>query len=360
MPRISQPTLILLSIVAVRSRGIELGGTEIPREKFLVFICVGSSNMSGRGTMLQQPVHPRLWKYNVPCEDVDTAVVGSLNEWVPAQAPTCGSRGGGPGMPLLNEMLEHYPDYYFGVILHARSGRWRYNCRDKFQKGQEGYEITISAALREMPRATFRAIIAMLGDTEVQTDTYVSSWEHINHFAEDVASMVDSMRGDLGLPTLPYLHTEIPRGEGIWDPGRAECVALRTQIDLIPDLVSHSAIIPSDSITLRDDHHYNLNGHLMWAERVGELLVSNGWEPGAEDVSVHARPPHRPSAPARRWRTGVNIPGKRSRHGTVADIPGFRIDGTRRRPAGEGRTGASVVVIPHRAGRRHGARSRGK
>lgn len=339
--------VIFLSGSAVDVRGIMLGGNQVARDSFLVFICMGNSNMSGRVAVSDQEVHPRLWRYHIPCGINGEPTEEQLHTWTPARDPICGSGGGGPGMPLLKAMIDAYPDYYFGIMQHSGSGSKHYTCRDQFQKGKDGYGTILGAAMRERAEVTFAGIIAMLGDVEVQSTSGFSSWDHINNFASDIASMVSSLREDLALPAgqLPYLHTEIPYGEGLWDPATDECTTLREQIDQIPALIPHSAVISSEGITLKDDHHYNYNGYLMWADKVVELVAENGWAPGHESVSLRHSLRQSRRAPHAAFGTKIRLSN------CVGCGAGYRIDGTPYTPATTaGRHPAGVLVYPGRSG----------
>lgn len=252
-------------------------------------------------------------------------------------------------MPLLKEMIDEFPEYHFGIMQHSRSGSFNYTCRDQFQKGKEGYATIMAAVLRENSDVTFAGIISMLGDVEVQSSTGFSSWEHINNFASDIESMVDAMRTDLGLepPRLPYLHTEIPYGEGIWDPQLEECREIRNQTRLIAESVECAAVVPSEGITLRDDHHYNLNGYMMWADRVADIMEQKGWKPALSSVSVRL-----PLMPARDATTGTwrLVPALSNRvdHQLESGAAVYRIDGTRYRAIAELGEGGHGVFIQAR------------
>ena len=45
--------------------------------------------------------------------------------------------------------------------------------------------------------------------------------------------------------------------------------------------VYRSALIPTEDIPLEDDHHFNLTGHKLWAERGIQILQDKGWAPWA-------------------------------------------------------------------------------
>ena len=51
------------------------------------------------------------------------------------------------------------------------------------------------------------------------------------------------------------------------------------QIKMIPSVVSNSALVPTDSIAMQDDHHFNLDGQKTWSGRVLSIMKMKGWFP---------------------------------------------------------------------------------
>ena len=44
---------------------------------------------------------------------------------------------------------------------------------------------------------------------------------------------------------------------------------------------NRAVVIPTDGLPMQDDHHYDMQGHKIWADRGVALLVSQGWAPWA-------------------------------------------------------------------------------
>lgn len=42
-------------------------------------------------------------------------------------------------------------------------------------------------------------------------------------------------------------------------------------------MISKLVIVPTDGLSMQDDHHFNMQGHKDWADRVIKLMQSNGW-----------------------------------------------------------------------------------
>jgi hypothetical protein len=111
-------SLILgILLCASASHALKLGGAEIPKDKIIVYILIGHSNMAGHVIVGTDGVTaPRIWNYQW----------FSNQQWVPAKetpgnlANGLSSHGeGGPGMPFLKGMAAAYPNYNFGVISNA-------------------------------------------------------------------------------------------------------------------------------------------------------------------------------------------------------------------------------------------------
>ena len=58
---------------------MDLGGTIVPKDKIIVYIFIGNSQMQGAAEDPDNVTHPRVWNYHIP--DADTAFTG----WEPAK-----------------------------------------------------------------------------------------------------------------------------------------------------------------------------------------------------------------------------------------------------------------------------------
>jgi hypothetical protein len=50
-------------------------------------------------------------------------------------------------------------------------------------------------------------------------------------------------------------------------------------IQTIPTVVSNSALVPCDGLGMQDDHHFNLDGQKVWAQRALAMMQTKGWFP---------------------------------------------------------------------------------
>lgn len=262
---------------------IQLGDTIVPKEKFFVFIFLGHSNMTGRHRNPDKVEHPRVWKLPLNFDP--------LLEWSPGIEPMCldnhqqtSGRYGGPAIPLMKLLAEKYPDYWFGGIQYSGSGSDDFALEPKFIPGKDGYEIVKEAALTYKDKVTFAGVVTMLGQIEI-----FGEWAETRpRFAENIKSMMDGFKEELDAPDLPLLFTQFPQeAGGKYSPDTEAGQEIMAQTDLIPDLVSPFALIPSHDIDMHDGHHYSELGYQVWAQRAADLIRDNQFGPAGEVGSRH-------------------------------------------------------------------------
>src|SRR5256886_9263636 len=59
-------------------------------------------------------------------------------------------------------------------------------------------------------------------------------------------------------------------------------------IRALPGRVSRLALIPTDQIPMMDDHHFDMTGQKLWADRGVQILIDRGWEIGRASCRVRA------------------------------------------------------------------------
>ena len=262
---------------------VNIGGNVVPKEKVILFIHVGHSNMAGRAVDPPElhdfnfTTAPRLWSY----------AKGGV--WKPAVEPlspddmTMGHAG--PGMSILRAALAVAPpDVYFVSIGHGQSGTTGGFCRG-FRKGGLWYSAAMDAAMELKGKVTFGGIWGMFGTGEY-ADT-----GHVSTFGQCLTGVVTDMRTDLGMPNLPVLLGDWEAGAlGMFVPTTDFAKSVIAQIHSTAAAVQPAAVIPTDGLPIQNPdpaangqgpHHYNYAGHKGWGERGIALLKSSGWAPWA-------------------------------------------------------------------------------
>jgi hypothetical protein len=253
-------------------------GKVVPKNKFIVYIMIGHSNMVGRTSEMDTSADPRAWNFFITdcCQSMPN------HEWAPARDcihKDFGGSGGGPTMLFLKKMVKRNPDYYFGVVQNARSGM---QCRANYFKNNGAgvsdlYSEMITALDLIKNKVTFGGIICMLGVVEAVGghDSAVCK-----SFSNDIDTMVRNFRDTLGIPDLPFLLGEFERdaprvpidGKGFWE-------IVDSQTNCVPKKVPFSDLIPSDSLEYFDRWHYTWKSYDTWTDRAITLIERHGWFP---------------------------------------------------------------------------------
>ncbi len=258
-----------------------IDGKEVPREKVLVVLHIGHSNMAGRSLgpedlkpYFYEP-HPQLWSYS--WED-PVRGSGPLR-FRPAVEPlspdpyTLGAAG--PGMALLRSTLALAPDAYVVSIGRGHSGRDIGGC-PAFQKGGPLHDLVMLPAQRLKGRATFAAVFTMFGATEFEAGRSPTN------LASCMIQVAADIRAELGEPDLPFMVGDYEAAAlGDWLPSNPGPMEVIQQLQRVIAEVPRSALIPTTDIPMQDDHHFNLLGHKIWAERGLAILKEKGWAPWA-------------------------------------------------------------------------------
>ena len=278
---------------------VNLGGITVPKDKFVVFLFIGHSNMAGRDINHSDNVtDPHVWNYHWMSD----------KQWVLAKevpgnlANGLSGRGcGGGGMPNLKALAQAYPSYYIGAIDNASLSGTCHGSVDnntsgmpgdsnRYWKGSQLYNEITTAAKEVRKTATLGGIFCMLGTIEATR----TSEQICRNFSNDITQMVTDMRAEIGEPNLPFVMGHYEAGAtGMYALTQPWPKIIDQQIDSVPIKLPFSALVESQGLEMLDDHHYTATalGHGTWAKRALAVIQSKGWFPGT--VSILARGPER-------------------------------------------------------------------
>jgi hypothetical protein len=250
--------------------GIDINGTLVPRDKAIVFIHFGHSNMAGLAQSPQSlrsyfySTQPQLWSYQ------------GGGRFEPAIEPTApdppGHLGAGPGMAWLRGAAAAAgPDYHFISIARARGGA----TTAEFLKGGLYYSTFMERALELKGKVTFGGVFVMMGIT----DRHLPEEEQ-DGFVDRMAKIIADVRADLGQPNLPVLHTQYEvESSGYLAIDQPVGMKFYALIEMLPARISNLVLIPTNQVPMRDDHHFDMAGQKMWADRGIQLMIDRGWFP---------------------------------------------------------------------------------
>jgi Carbohydrate esterase, sialic acid-specific acetylesterase len=259
---------------------LTVGGETLPRDKLLVVLHIGHSNMAGRATGPQDlrpyffDENPRLWTYHFEDPIQGRGPLRFRLAIEPTAAdPFTPPGAAGPGMALLHSTLARAPDAMVVSIGRGHSGRDLGSCA-AFQKGGLLYRSFMLPAQRLKGRVTFVGLFTMLGATELEQGRDPS------RLSECLGQVASDVRDDLGEPALPLMVGDYEAG-ATGDylpslPGPAKVVA---SLEEVPAKIDKAALIPTEDLPMEDDHHFNMLGHKLWAERALTIVKDRGWAP---------------------------------------------------------------------------------
>ena len=313
-------------------QALMLGGVNVPKDKIVVYLLIGHSNMGGVESRNPDNVaHPRGWNYTWSA---------TPKAWVPAKEAPGGTKNGlstrgagGPGMPFIKQMAEAFPEYHIGVISNAS---YSSTCKgvntgnntsgipsaeNRYWKGARLYNEILTAAKEVQADVTFGGIICMLGTVEATR----SSDEVVASFSDDISQMAKDLRADLGLPNLPFMMGEYETGSsGEFSTSLPWPATILAQTRLIPSKLPNSATISSQGVAMKDDHHYAWPaGQTEFAARCVAAIKTKQWCPPAALVTILR--PARAGAPV--GRVGLRFLEDRGAKAAFRDGIPYFIDG---------------------------------
>jgi hypothetical protein len=217
------------------------------KEKFMIFLLVGQSNMAGRGKVEAQDEksHPRVWKLD------------KEGKWAPAVDPLHWDKpniaGVGLGTTFGKTIAEMYPDATIGLVPAAFGGtsidQWSPEEKDGL------YADAIKRAKTALKDGTLAGILWHQGEADMKkSDTY----------AEKAKKLFADFRRDLGSPNVPVVVGAI--GEFV-----AGGEAINGVLRSLPSVIPHSAFVESNGLTDKGDKvHFNAESYRQFGKRYAE------------------------------------------------------------------------------------------
>jgi len=161
-------------------------------------------------------------------------------------------------------------------IGHGHDGSNGGACRN-YRKGGLLYDIVMAPAKQLKGKVTFGGIFSMLVLMEIFDKP------NLPRSHECMEAVAADMRGDLEDQTIPFIMGDWEMGAlGMYQPDLPDNVTARAQLRIAQANIPRSAIVPTDGLPMSDDHHFDLTGYRMWAERAFGLIQQGGWAPWAQ------------------------------------------------------------------------------
>jgi hypothetical protein len=260
--------------------GVTINGTFVPKEKAIVFIHFGHSNMRGQAS---NPASLRPFFYNT---QAGLWSYQGNNIFVLAKEPTAPESTltfAGPGTALLKTAAAAVSPSSGYQFISIAKGVGADTTEDYLKTigGVAGVlyeEFITNKAVQLKGKVTFGAVFVMLGITERHLPTADQPG-----YPGRVQQIVADIRADLGEPNLPVLFCDYEmNATGDLAPTGAVGVVILPLTRMLPGLISNLALVPTDNIPradYEDDHHFNMTGHQLWAQSAISLMQTKGWFP---------------------------------------------------------------------------------
>jgi hypothetical protein len=250
--------------------GVTINGKFVPKEKAVVILHFGHSNMRGQAS---KPTSLNSYFYNT--EDGLWSYKGSFTLAKEPTAPEGSITLAGPGMAMLHSArtaVASTSDVQFISIGYGQGSATTVD----FQKSGSYYPVFMKWAGQLKGNVTFGAIVIMLGITDGE---HLAS-NLVPTFPDRVAQIVSDIRADLGEPKLPVLFCDYEQNAtGTLAPTGTVGLLMMPLVRSLPSKISNLVLVPTDALEMQDDHHFDMQGHKDWAARVISLLQTNSWFP---------------------------------------------------------------------------------
>jgi hypothetical protein len=254
----------------VSGAGVTINGKFVPKEKAVVFIHFGHSNMRG-----QASTPTSLHSYFYDTVDGLWSYKGSFSLAKEPTAPEGTTTLASPGMAILHSAQGAVASTSEVQFISIGYGKGSVTTVD-YAKSGTYYPIFMGWAGQLKGNVTFGAIVIMLGITDGE---HLAS-DQVPGFPTRVAQIVSDIRSDLGEPNLPVLFCDYEMGAtGDLDPTGTVGQLMIPLIHQLPSVVSNLVLVSTDNLEMADNHHFDMQGHKDWAARVISLMQSNNWFP---------------------------------------------------------------------------------
>jgi len=249
-----------------------INGQFVPKEKAVVFIHFGHSNMRGQATKPSSLMSyfyntvPGLWSYK-----------GSFTLAKEPTAPEGTMTFAGPGMAILHSAQAAAGGSGTDVqFISVGYGIGSKTSVDYLKSTNTYYPIFMKWAGQLKGNVTFGAIVIMLGITDGE---HLPS-DQVPGFPGRIKQIVSDIRADLGEPNLPVMFCDYEQmATGTLAPTGSVGVVMQPLVRMLPGMIDKLVLVPTDGLEMQDDHHFDMQGHKDWADRLVMLMQSNNWFP---------------------------------------------------------------------------------
>ena len=216
-------------------------------DEYDLFLCIGQSNMSGRGEMNDK--HKKEIKH--------AYILNTKGEWSPAKAPfnaystvrkDLKIQGVNPVYSFAHALSKFSGKKKIGYVVNARGG----TKISQWQPNEELFEEAVKRAKLAQKTGTFKAILWHQGEGNRKSTTYSKS----------LATMVEALRKELNSPDLLVIVGEIA-GEAV----------VNEQLATFVKETSNTVLVSAKELTMKDKSHFDTAGQIELGKRYAKAYL---------------------------------------------------------------------------------------
>ncbi|MBD3343941.1 MAG: hypothetical protein GF401_02625, partial [Chitinivibrionales bacterium] len=216
---------------------------------FWIFICIGQSNMAGRGPIEAEDTILNSRILLLDDERNWETASNPLNKYATMYDNNVGTGPYiGPAWSFANYLSERNTSVKIGLILNAKGG----SHSSEWQRGTPYYDSTIVRALAAMECGIIKGVIWHQGEADAFAGTE-------NQHLENIRAMVSDLRADLGIPDLPFIAGQVYQTP-VFDE-------INSTIATFGDSIPKAAFVSSGNLTAIDGVHFGSPSQRLFGER---------------------------------------------------------------------------------------------
>ena len=213
-----------------------------------IYLLIGQSNMAGRAPFTDAEA--------VPIERC--SLLNGDDRWEPATNPLnrystirkgLGMQKMNPGYAFAKTILAKHPDIRLGLVVNAKGG----SSIRQWAPGTKFYKEAIRRTKAAQKDGSLKGILWHQGESDAKDTEY----------SKKLATLIQSLREDLGAPDLPFVAGQI---QGV--------PLINSQIAKLPETVPGTGFASSKDLTTMDRWHFDAKSVKLLGQRYAAVMLS--------------------------------------------------------------------------------------
>ncbi len=252
--------LLLACLLLSSAMAAEGNGKATPPADLDIYLCIGQSNMAGRGRLTPEVMDTLPNVYLLNDKGRFEPAVNPLNRYSSVRKGLSMQRLG-PAYGFAKELSEK-TGKPIGLVVNARGG----SSINSWLKGaKDGYYEKALARVREALKqgGTLRGILWHQGEADCSDP---------EAYKRKLVSMMESFRKDLDMPELPVIVGQISQWSG-WTDRENGTAAFNKMIRKVKSFLPYSDWVSSKGLDCykdENDPHFGTKGQLLLGKRYAE------------------------------------------------------------------------------------------